>query len=114
MADRDTEPMDDARSPRRADTHVGRALSPQEVRRLSATSRRRTRRGPPSLVRDAAALVRVLRRGRPAAVAVAVAALAYLVAPADAVPDFVPGVGLLDDGAVLAAAVAAVRRLTGR
>ena len=114
MAGRDTEPADDARSRHRADTRVGRALSPQEVRRLSAVSQRRARRGPPPLARDAAALARVLRRGRPAAVAVALAALAYLVAPADAVPDLVPSVGLLDDGAVLAAAVAAVRRMTGR
>lgn len=30
-----------------------------------------------------------------------VAALAYFVAPVDAIPDFIPGVGLLDDVAVL-------------
>ena len=97
-----------------SDRRTGRALAPHEVRRLSAASRRRTRRGPSSLARDAAALVRVLRRGRPAAVAVAVAALAYLVAPADAVPDLIPGAGLLDDAGVLATAVAAVRRLARR
>ena len=100
--------------PRMGNPRVGRALSPQEARRLAERSRRRARRGPPSLARDAAALVRVLRRGRPAAVAVAVAALFYLISPADAVPDLMPGVGLLDDGAVLATAVAAVRRMTGR
>ena len=98
----------------RPDPRVGRALSPQEAQRLAERSRRRARRGPPSLARDAAALVRVLRRGRPAAVAVAVAALAYLVAPADAVPDLIPGAGLLDDAGVLATAVAAVRRLARR
>ncbi|MDX2177688.1 MAG: DUF1232 domain-containing protein [Candidatus Sumerlaeia bacterium] len=36
------------------------------------------------------------------------AALAYLVSPVDAIPDFVPVVGFSDDLAVLAAAVGAV------
>ena len=98
----------------REDRRTGRTLAPHEVRRLSERSRRRARRGPPSLARDAAALVRVPRRGRPAAVAVAVAALVYLVAPVDGVADLVPGLGLLDDGAVLAAAVAAIRKMAGK
>ena len=95
------------------DGRVGRALSPEETR-LAARSEDHAALGPSGLRRDAEALVRVLRRGRPAAVVVAVAALAYLVAPFDAVPDLVPGAGLLDDAAVLAAAVAAVRKLASR
>ena len=98
------------RDPMRPDPDVGRALSPQEVRRLSERSRGLARRGRPSLSRDVSALVRVLRRGRPAAVAVAAVALAYLVLPSDAVPDVVPLVGLADDAGVLAAAVAALKR----
>lgn len=39
-----------------------------------------------------------------------VAALAYFVTPFDVVPDFILGVGFLDDASVLAAALAAVRR----
>jgi len=42
--------------------------------------------------------------------ALLVGALAYFVVPVDAIPDFVAGIGLVDDAAVLAAAVAAVRR----
>lgn len=38
-----------------------------------------------------------------------VAALFYFVAPIDVVPDFILGVGFLDDASVLAAAFAAVR-----
>lgn len=38
-----------------------------------------------------------------------VAALAYFVTPFDFVPDFLLGVGFLDDASVLAAAIAAVR-----
>ena len=90
---------------------VGRALSPKEVQRLSQRSRRRARRGPPSLSRDVAVLLRALKRGGPAAVAVAAVALAYLVLPADAVPDVVPLAGLADDAGVLAAAVAALRKV---
>lgn len=37
------------------------------------------------------------------------AAIAYLVLPVDAIPDFVPLLGFTDDAAVIAAAVAAVR-----
>lgn len=37
------------------------------------------------------------------------AALGYFVLPADAIPDFVFGLGFTDDAAVLAAAIAAVR-----
>ena len=38
-----------------------------------------------------------------------IAALAYFVLPFDIVPDFVLGLGFLDDASVLAAAIAAVR-----
>lgn len=38
-----------------------------------------------------------------------IAALAYFVTPFDFVPDFILGVGFLDDASVLAAAIAAVR-----
>ncbi len=37
-----------------------------------------------------------------------VAALAYFVAPFDLIPDFILGIGFLDDASVLAAAIAAV------
>ena len=40
--------------------------------------------------------------------AAALAALVYLVSPIDAVPDFIPVAGLLDDAAVIMAAVAAM------
>ena len=57
-------------------------------------------------------LIGVLRRGaKPTAVALAVGALAYLVLTFDAVPDFLPGIGLADDAGVLAGAVEAIRRL---
>ena len=57
-------------------------------------------------------LIGVLRRGaKPAAVALAVGALAYLVLTFDAIPDFLPGIGLADDAGVLAGAVEAIRRL---
>ncbi len=42
--------------------------------------------------------------------AVLFGALAYFVLPLDAIPDFIPGVGFTDDAAVLAAALATVRR----
>lgn len=41
--------------------------------------------------------------------AILLAALGYFVLPADAIPDFVFGVGFTDDVAVLTAAIAAVR-----
>lgn len=41
------------------------------------------------------------------------AALAYFVTPADAIPDFVAGLGFTDDAAVLAAAIALVSRHIG-
>ncbi len=37
--------------------------------------------------------------------ALAIGALVYLISPIDAVPDFIPGVGLLDDAAIIAAVV---------
>lgn len=42
--------------------------------------------------------------------AVLFGALAYFVLPLDAIPDFLPGIGLTDDAAVLSAAIATVRR----
>ncbi len=44
---------------------------------------------------------------KPAKAAIA-AALAYFIAPIDAVPDLIPGLGYTDDLAVLAAALASV------
>ncbi|QZE15189.1 DUF1232 domain-containing protein [Halosquirtibacter laminarini] len=44
-----------------------------------------------------------------AAKAVAIGALLYTISPIDAVPDFLPGVGLLDDAGVIAAAVASLK-----
>jgi uncharacterized membrane protein YkvA (DUF1232 family) len=38
-----------------------------------------------------------------------VAALAYFILPFDAVPDFIPVVGFVDDASVLAAALASIR-----
>lgn len=46
--------------------------------------------------------------------ATAGAALVYLVTPADAVSDFIPGLGYGDDLAVLAAAVAAIAARWGK
>ena len=42
--------------------------------------------------------------------AVLMGAVAYFVMPADLIPDFIAGAGFIDDGAVLSAALAAVRR----
>lgn len=42
-------------------------------------------------------------------IAAAVAALAYVLSPVDLIPDFLPGVGLVDDAAVVAACVASLR-----
>ena len=42
--------------------------------------------------------------------AVLFGALAYFVLPLDGIPDFLPGIGLTDDAAVLSAAIATVRR----
>ena len=42
--------------------------------------------------------------------AVLMGAVAYFVVPSDMIPDFIAGVGFIDDGAVLSMAVAAVRR----
>ena len=41
--------------------------------------------------------------------AVLMGAVAYFVVPADMIPDFIAGLGFIDDGAVLSAALAAVR-----
>lgn len=41
--------------------------------------------------------------------AVLMGAVAYFVVPVDMIPDFIAGLGFIDDGAVLSAAVAAVR-----
>lgn len=40
--------------------------------------------------------------------AMAIAALAYLISPIDAVPDFIPVLGLLDDAGVILATVASL------
>ncbi|GIX30619.1 MAG: hypothetical protein KatS3mg124_1091 [Porticoccaceae bacterium] len=72
----------------------------------------------PELARDAADLIRLaacavrgegppLRRGD---LALALFALAYLAIPADALPDWLPVTGLVDDAWVLAQAAAALRR----
>lgn len=42
-------------------------------------------------------------------IAAAVAALAYVLSPVDLIPDFLPGVGLIDDAAVVAACVTSLR-----
>ena len=40
--------------------------------------------------------------------AVVIGALGYLISPLDAIPDFIPGVGFVDDLAVLAGAIATI------
>lgn len=49
-----------------------------------------------------------------AAKAIAIGALVYLVTPFDAVPDFIPVAGLLDDAGVIAAAVAVLAAELGK
>jgi uncharacterized membrane protein YkvA (DUF1232 family) len=68
--------------------------------------------------RDLQALVRLLqawRRGAYAAVPwrtiiLGIAALVYFIDPFDLVPDFVPGIGYLDDATVIAFVVESIRR----
>jgi len=43
-------------------------------------------------------------------VAVAVAALLYLLDPLDAIPDWLPGIGFIDDAAVTTALIATIRK----
>ncbi len=43
-----------------------------------------------------------------AAKAIAIGALLYLISPIDAIPDVIPGLGLSDDAAVIAIAIAAL------
>jgi len=45
-----------------------------------------------------------------AAKAILLGAIAYFISPADAIPDFVVGLGYTDDAAVLMAAISAIRR----
>ncbi len=45
--------------------------------------------------------------------AVGITALLYFLSPVDAVPDLIPVAGLLDDAAVIAAAVSTIRRMMG-
>jgi uncharacterized membrane protein YkvA (DUF1232 family) len=42
--------------------------------------------------------------------AVAIAALGYFICPFDAIPDFIPGIGWLDDAATLTAAIKSLNR----
>ena len=49
------------------------------------------------------------RRTPAAAKAVLFSAIAYFIAPADAIPDFIVGLGFTDDAAVLMAAISAIR-----
>lgn len=46
--------------------------------------------------------------------AIALAALAYLILPVDAIPDAIPFAGLADDAAVIGAAVATIRKMMGK
>lgn len=46
--------------------------------------------------------------------AIAITALLYFLSPVDAIPDAIPYAGLFDDATVLAAAVAAIRRMMGK
>jgi len=40
----------------------------------------------------------------------AIAAIIYFITPIDLIPDFIPGIGFLDDAAVIALAIASVRK----
>lgn len=46
--------------------------------------------------------------------AIAIGALLYTISPIDAIPDFIPGLGLLDDAGVIAAAVASLKHALGK
>lgn len=50
------------------------------------------------------------RQVSPTTLVVIIAAIVYIVNPFDLIPDFVPGLGLLDDAIVLAFAVQRTRR----
>src|SRR5262245_8382917 len=71
-----------------------------------------------SALRDVAAFLRLLRawsQGRYArfplrSIALLALALGYVVSPIDLVPDFIPFIGVIDDGVVLALVLRALRK----
>jgi uncharacterized membrane protein YkvA (DUF1232 family) len=84
---------------------------------LLAGGRRERARGLLTLIPDCVVLVqrlladpRVPRRTK----IVLGLVVGYLASPIDLIPDFVPGLGLLDDALVVAAAIAYVRRTVGQ
>lgn len=66
------------------------------------------------LIKDTNFLIEAIKEDPLKYGAIALAALAYLILPVDAIPDAIPFAGLADDAAVIAAAVATIRKMMGK
>lgn len=95
-------------------SRIGNTLNDkQHVNDQFATKAAQTRGLP--LLGDASAMWRYLNDGATAVdAAIIIGALVYFICPIDAVPDFTPFVGYLDDAAVIAGAVAKVGSVLNR
>lgn len=88
----------------------GKAAEEGEVREKFWCTARKAARHIPFMEELVAAYYCALDRNTPLrAKGILLAALGYFILPADAIPDFVFGLGFTDDIAVLTAAIAAVR-----
>ncbi len=88
----------------------GKAAEEGEVREKFWRTARKAARHIPFMEELVAAYYCALDRNTPLrAKGILLAALGYFILPADAIPDFVFGLGFTDDIAVLTAAIAAVR-----
>jgi uncharacterized membrane protein YkvA (DUF1232 family) len=101
-------------------TPAGGLLSARQALRLAASVFEKARRHRAELgtawndLQSLARLVRAWARGEYRAVpwrslAVVIGALVYFVNPFDAVPDFLPGLGLVDDATLIALLVGSIR-----
>ncbi|MDP6635196.1 MAG: YkvA family protein [Phycisphaerae bacterium] len=103
-----------------AETALEYRNSPQRAIHLVDEAARKAERNKASLrkvISDLAAMVRMVKawfskeyRQVPwSTIAIALGALIYFVNPFDAIPDFIPGVGYLDDALVIGVTVQSIR-----
>jgi len=88
----------------RASTNLDRALrdAPQKIREVASRDD-----APEGLLQTAKKILKAVKmhaKANTCILVVGVAALTYLISPIDSIPDFIPGVGLMDDAFLLAAA----------